>query len=443
MFTQHHKTPKPKRTPEIRDSSGSELLLPVDLHLISTMTSFWIICLCGIVFCSSTTEAAVVSANSTDGEIYYPLDTDAHSSVETTTASNTSADNGTDYPEYVGFITAGVAVIFYGSNFVPVKKYETGDGMFFQWMLCIGIFMTGLVVQIVRHSTFYPIVMLGGVIWATGNLCVVPIIKTIGMGLGLCTWAMFNLLGGWASGRFGWLGIDPEIPSNEVLNYVGVCLAVASSVIYAFVKNNISTPTVEMQVQVDSEEPLLGNNRRSSSINSNLTDQNSPDGPSFLDRRSPVNRRIIGIILSVFSGFLYGINFVPAIHVMNRVHGASQNSLDYVFAQYCGIFLASTFYFMVYVCLKRNKPQVYPQVILPALASGVMWAIATGCWFIANKALSEPVSFPIITTGPAALASLFWGVCIFKEITGRRNILILLVAVAVTVAGAILAGLSK
>ena len=32
-------------------------------------------------------------------------------------------------PVYVGFICAGVAVVFFGSNFVPVKKFETGDGM--------------------------------------------------------------------------------------------------------------------------------------------------------------------------------------------------------------------------------------------------------------------------------------------------------------------------
>jgi hypothetical protein len=37
------------------------------------------------------------------------------------------SDNGS-YPTYVGFIVAGVAVVFYGSNYVPVKKFDTGDG---------------------------------------------------------------------------------------------------------------------------------------------------------------------------------------------------------------------------------------------------------------------------------------------------------------------------
>ena len=31
-------------------------------------------------------------------------------------------------PTYQGIIAAAVAVLFFGSNFVPVKKFETGDG---------------------------------------------------------------------------------------------------------------------------------------------------------------------------------------------------------------------------------------------------------------------------------------------------------------------------
>ena len=34
-----------------------------------------------------------------------------------------------DIPLSLGFIAAAVAAVFFGSNFVPVKKFETGDGM--------------------------------------------------------------------------------------------------------------------------------------------------------------------------------------------------------------------------------------------------------------------------------------------------------------------------
>ena len=34
-----------------------------------------------------------------------------------------------DIPASLGFVAAAVAAVFFGSNFVPVKRFETGDGM--------------------------------------------------------------------------------------------------------------------------------------------------------------------------------------------------------------------------------------------------------------------------------------------------------------------------
>jgi hypothetical protein len=95
--------------------------------------------------------------------------------------------------EWMGYVAAAVAVFCFGSNLVPVKKFETGDGMFFQWILCTGIWLTGLVVNGIQGwPTFEPIAMIGGVLWCTGNLLTVPIIKMIGLGLGLLLWG-YNL----------------------------------------------------------------------------------------------------------------------------------------------------------------------------------------------------------------------------------------------------------
>lgn len=38
----------------------------------------------------------------------------------------------------LGYIGVAVAVLFFGSNFIPIKKYETGDGVFFQFVVCMG-----------------------------------------------------------------------------------------------------------------------------------------------------------------------------------------------------------------------------------------------------------------------------------------------------------------
>ncbi|XP_071087066.1 transmembrane protein 144-like isoform X1 [Haliotis cracherodii] len=382
--------------------------------------------------------------------------------------------NGTtpDVPQYLGFISCAVSATFYGTNFIPVKKFETGDGMFFQWVLCNAIFIVGLVIQIVRTSQFYSLVMVGGAIWATGNICVVPIIKTIGLGLGLCVWGSINLLVGWATGRFGLFGLKASIPNDIGMNYAGVSIAVFSSVIYSLVKPEISPTRLEMTVSVSEDtEPLLNENqqniqtrrhsgslygsnsedilvfnkRRSSSSMSKSNDnggESKMEDDTLLDRMSPVTKKIVGLSLSVFSGVMYGAQFMPAIYVQEHHERASQNSLDYVFAHFCGIYLTSTVYFVLYIIYKRNQPLVYPKVILPGLVSGAMWGIATAGWFIANAALSEPVSFPIISTIPGGIA-LALGIIVFREIRGLRNILISLVAMSFTVTGAVLAGMSK
>jgi hypothetical protein len=88
----------------------------------------------------------------------------------------------------LGFGSVILSVLFYGSNFVPVKQYPTGDGMFFQvclhmarsqkfhiyvyicemfifnfskWIMAIGIWTTALIVNIIQPAKFEPFAMLG------------------------------------------------------------------------------------------------------------------------------------------------------------------------------------------------------------------------------------------------------------------------------------------
>ena len=91
-------------------------------------------------------------------------------------------------------------------------QYEMGDGMVFQWILASGIFMFGLFFYMGQchiscsldgatpscsmaddTQTCPPIstfAMLGGVLWATGNVLTVSIIKTLGLATGMLTWGV-------------------------------------------------------------------------------------------------------------------------------------------------------------------------------------------------------------------------------------------------------------
>jgi hypothetical protein len=47
----------------------------------------------------------------------------------------------------LGLGMAVLAIVLFGSNFVVTKKFPTGDGMFFQWVMCSAIFFVGFVVR--------------------------------------------------------------------------------------------------------------------------------------------------------------------------------------------------------------------------------------------------------------------------------------------------------
>ncbi|XP_013917809.1 PREDICTED: transmembrane protein 144 isoform X1 [Thamnophis sirtalis] len=341
----------------------------------------------------------------------------------------------------IGFISSAVAVVLFGSNFVPVKKFDTGDGMFFQWILCAAIWIVSLIVNLIQNSPrFWPLAMVGGFLWATGNVTVVPIVKTIGLGLGLLIWASFNLLTGWASSRFGWFGIDPEEVRKPVLNYIGAALSVLSSIIFLFIKSEVqsSSPSSE-------STPLL----REQSINTSEYRVENRSDVSWVDNLSPLRKRMVGCFLAMIAGIFYGSSFVPVFYIKDHGRrngtmytGASQFDVDYVFAHFSGIFLTSTIYFLIYCAAMKNNPKVYPAAIIPGFISGTLWAIANCCWFIANHYLSAVVSFPIITAGPGFIAAV-WGVLVFKEIKGLKNYLLLLIAFCIILAGSLSTAFSK
>lgn len=101
------------------------------------------------------------------------------------------------YPIWVGYLAVGISVIFFGSNFVPAAKYPIGDGLSFQFFLCCGIWITGLVVNlIVGNPPFYPLVLIGGVLWTTGNVLSVFVIPINGLGMSMLLWCTSNLFMG-------------------------------------------------------------------------------------------------------------------------------------------------------------------------------------------------------------------------------------------------------
>src|SRR5262249_15202639 len=120
---------------------------------------------------------------------------------------------------------------------------------------------------------------------------VVPIVKMIGLGLGLLIWGTSNLIFGWASGKFGFFHIHKQTVPNESLNYVGVAFALLSVVIFVFVKPEEFSESKHQHH--DDESELLSMNGEG-------------DGTIWVDKLSMTQKRVLGVVGSVVSGIFYG-----------------------------------------------------------------------------------------------------------------------------------------
>lgn len=369
------------------------------------------------------------------------------------------------YSTGVGYAACAVAVLGFGSNLAPAKYCRTADGMFFALNMCAATWAVGLAVQLARglHGgwgapPFEPLAAVGGAVWATGNVMVVPVIKLYGLSLGLLVWGMTNMLMGWAAGHFGLFGVQREATlKSPVLNYAGVLLACVSLAAFSRVRSQVSARRDTARrgsVLAAGGAPAAGRleqSARSRSWNHHQVAEYGalPANEALLPQVVEANgdgegagadieaeddpfaaipsrlRQGLGFGIALFIGLLYGTTFDPAQHLMDHARGGeahSQNALDYVFSHFTGIFAATLCYWLAYCVARRalglrvETPDCAPE----AMAAGVLWAVAQVSWFVANEALSIQISFPIIATLPGLVGAL-WGVFVFGEIRGWRN----------------------
>ena len=148
--------------------------------------------------------------------------------------------------------------------------------------------------------------------------------------------------------------------------------------------------------------------------------------------------------MAMVTGALFGTSFNPSQYIIDNHYDGDDDYLNYVFPHYCGILIASWSYTILYFIYKEVRgeaPYVNPKSILPATVSGLMWGIACISWFYANGILGFTIAFPLITTGPGFIATL-WGVLLFKEIVADRDLLLLGLAFVITIAAMVMIALS-
>ncbi|XP_063067441.1 transmembrane protein 144-like [Engraulis encrasicolus] len=376
--------------------------------------------------------------------------------------SNGSAPlpNGTDTQLYIkGFLSLGLSVIGFGSSLVPIKNTETGDGLFFQWIFCSTMWLEALPVHFIQGSTdTWLLSLLAGCLFGIGNLTTIPIIRTIGLGLGFLIWCTFCLLMGWASARFGWFGLVPQDVASPVLNYIGTGLATISVFIVFFIKTESQSQAeyerVEEEEDDDDVEPLCLDEESDNSHDgkSSVCDErpilDSKQEP-WEEKLKPLQRKILGCSLAVFAGMLYGCCYNPIIFIKNSAlrndthyQGASQYDLDYIFPFMTGACAITTLTFYVYCAVMKNRPYLPAKCVLPAFVAGTLQFAAQITWFLSSYYLGTVITYPIGTAGPAII-SLAWSVFCFREIRGVKNFILLGLVLVTVLTGITLITVSK
>ncbi|GAM21856.1 hypothetical protein SAMD00019534_050310 [Acytostelium subglobosum LB1] len=338
-------------------------------------------------------------------------------------------------PQAAGYIGAALATVFFGSNYIPVKNYPTGNGFAFAWVMSIGTFCTGFIAMAISGKfIFIPWGLLGGSLWAIGNFCVIPIVKTIGLGLGMLLWGCTSLITGFFSGKFGWFGLEKQAVEHTGLNWGGFACIVVAIALFFFIKPTLKDkgPKSEYDYSPIVEDMSINyhrNNRQAEPV----------EEPMFFERMPAPYKYLVGLTLAVVSGVLYGVNMVPM--QLWKQNNPDANSLEFVFCHFSGIFLFNTLVFILYSMFDR-PPQIYPQTILPSYLSGVLWGIAQVGLMVATQNLGYTVGFPIGSSGPLIVSSL-WSVLLFKEIQGKKNLIFLGASFLFLITGIVLITLSN
>jgi len=307
--------------------------------------------------------------------------------------------------------------------------------------------MVGSILFFIQCSTlgecpqFESVASVGGVVWCLSNVLLVPIVSTVGVGICMTVWGTSEMFAGWATARFGLMGLAAQPVSSDFLNFGGVSLGLLSLIVLSQATSTVS--------EVENAAPLLEQYEDESGVNVVMSIQGSEhaipeSGYDFYSNFTPLGKKVFGISSALVAGTLSGSMFTPVQYIVDHPHsfpGSPRTLLGNLYAHYTGILFTSIPIFALYCFVTGNRPWVNSSLTLPALAAGVCWGLAGIFWFFANETLSIVIAFPLVTLSPGLISMVIGGV-FYGEVVGTRNIVLISGAAILFSAAAICISLS-
>lgn len=309
----------------------------------------------------------------------------------------------------LGLLLAFGAALAFGVQYVPVKTHEIFDGITFQWFMCNGILMVGVLLSMFfgeLGKAFSLRIVFGGMLWALSNYAVLPLVKLLGIGIGFSLYHFVNLVCGYITGRFGLFGMRRMAGDLPLCDF-GCVLILISFVIMIFVEDDIGKPSLP-RAQGLSGSPLLFDH----------IDQDRQAGKPVHEGPQGWRQRMLGVALALLAGGLAGIQAVPAA-LHNQDH-PEESSTAAIFPQTLGIWISSSMIYLVYSSIARLQGWDVPHSsIRPAYLSGAIWAAGFALMIGGIKQLGYGLGYTLDAVGPIVVAS-FLSIFVFKEISGKK-----------------------
>ncbi|NIO43965.1 MAG: hypothetical protein GTN36_00190 [Candidatus Aenigmarchaeota archaeon] len=281
----------------------------------------------------------------------------------------------------LGFLTALIAAMGWGTYLVPMKKIKKLNPFQFQLLMCNGIFLFSLLISITLNYSLslnlFGIV--SGLIWSTGNIISILAVKKIGLGRASAIWMSFVIL---VSFLWGILFFQENL--NSV--YFGVFGVFLIMVGILFVSLS----------------------------------------------RSKGRYKISGIMVAILAGLLFGSQYVP-LKISNLTPD------QFLFSMSFGILIAGWIYSGWTLFFSKNLD--ISNYAKKGFLSGIFWVIANLSALFAVANLGISIGFPL--TQLSLLIAVLWGIFYFKEVMEKKHKMKVLIGAIVMLLGAFLLAFAR
>ncbi|CAI2354250.1 unnamed protein product [Caenorhabditis sp. 36 PRJEB53466] len=345
----------------------------------------------------------------------------------------------------IGLLASFGACLLLGTLFVPIKTCPPTDGFATQLFMCLAGYLVSFGIYAYMHFPgVYVLAMVGGAIWSSTNCFAVPIMGQVGMAMFMLFASSISCLTGWAISRFGLFGVPAAVPLSVPLNYIGIFLLIAGSALYPFIKINVfralkpvdpHVHVVPMRVLTELDEEVVVTNKDPVEVKKGDAEMRTSMG------------NVAAWIGTVLTGLSLGVMTTPVTLLMTRpdvypLPFPVESSVSFHFSFFTGVLIVSIAVFLVYCLIRKGDAVIPARNVLPSVLSGVFFSVAMAFFFVANEQLSPTISYPICMMAPGLVTSA-WSVFYFKEIQGRRNLLLLAGAYTFTLIGVLVITVSR